>query len=169
MNQLWFRPVQHLKMTVWTSVWWKMAKNWLEMVEKWLFILQHLFFHYRRVLLSDLLVFNLCLCHLIVEVSSVNPNDRLGIFIQSNKKIQSKISRRRFLFPNRLYSRKNIFLIKDIFLRKVKKSKCYDRGRWLVLISSVLSVVYECSVSCTKVHFDNISSGKNIFHISDVY
>ena len=39
-----------------TSKW---KKNWIEMVEKWLLIMQHLFFHYRRVLILHLLVFNL--------------------------------------------------------------------------------------------------------------
>ena len=42
-----FRPVKHVKMTVWTSVLWKMnihiAKKWPEMVVTWSFIKGHSF------------------------------------------------------------------------------------------------------------------------------
>ena len=47
MNQLRFRPVKHLKMTVWTSVLWKMniqmAKKWPEMVVTRSIIKEHSF------------------------------------------------------------------------------------------------------------------------------
>ena len=35
MNQLWFRPVQHLKMTVWSSVLWKILMWLAKKVQKW--------------------------------------------------------------------------------------------------------------------------------------
>ena len=44
-----------------------MAKNWIETVKKWL-----LLSHYRRVLFSHLLVFNLCFCYIIALICLKN-------------------------------------------------------------------------------------------------
>ena len=55
-NQSRFRPVRHLKMTVWTSVLWKikiqLVEKWTEMVIKWTFVIAiQLYSEYTLVLM----------------------------------------------------------------------------------------------------------------------
>ena len=112
LNQLWFKPVQHLKMTIWTSVLWKilmyMAKKLARNGRK----TDSYYFasfpsHYRRVLILHLIVFNLwplvetsnrifLICSLLcVWVKPPNNDDEQNIYELKVSKFQKQI----FLFP----------------------------------------------------------------------